>query len=104
MVPFNVSQYAVLCYMLAQVVGVRPGQFTFITNDAHIYENQVDGIREQIARYDKAVADGSLPEAPKLWLNPEIHDFHDFDSSRELKDIRLDGYKNLGTIKMPVTE
>lgn len=102
--PFNVSQYAVLCYMLAQVVGVRPGQFTFITNDAHIYENQVDGIREQIARYDKAVADGSLPEAPKLWLNPEIHDFHDFDSSRELKDIRLDGYKNLGTIKMPVTE
>ncbi|MBQ8985195.1 thymidylate synthase [Candidatus Saccharibacteria bacterium] len=102
--PFNIAQYAVLCYMVAQCVGAKPGQFTFITNDAHIYENQVAGIKEQIERYDTAVKNGTLPDAPKLWLNPEIHDFYKFDSSKELKDIKLIDYKNLGTIKMPVTE
>lgn len=102
--PFNVTQYAVLCYLIAQCIGAKPGQLTFITNDAHIYKNQINGIREQIDRYDKAVKDGTLPPAPTLWINPEITDFHAFDSSRELKDIRLDNYKNLGTIKMPVTE
>ena len=102
--PFNIAQYAVLCYLIAQCVGARPGQFTFITNDAHIYENQVDGIKEQIEKYEKAVKDGTLPKAPKLWINPEIKDFYKFDSSRELKDIKLENYENLGTIKMPVTE
>ena len=102
--PFNIVQYAVLCHLVAQCVGARPGQFTFITNDAHIYENQVDGIKEQIERYEKAVKDGTLPEAPKLWLNPEIKNFYQFDNSRELADIKLMDYKNLGTIKMPVTE
>ena len=90
--------------MLTQCIGAKPGQFTFITNDAHIYENQVDGIREHIARYDQAIQDGALPPAPKLWLNPDITDFYAFDSSKELKDIRLENYENLGAIKMPITE
>lgn len=102
--PFNVVQYAVLCHLIAHVVGAKPGQFTFITNDAHIYENQIDGIKEQIARYDEAKKNGTLPKAPTLWLNPEIKDFYDFDNSRALKDIKLENYENLGTIKMPVTE
>ena len=102
--PFNVVQYAVLCHLIAHVVGVKPGQFTFITNDAHIYENQVEGIKEQITRYDEAKKNGTLPVAPTLWINPEIKDFYDFDNSRELKDIKLNNYENLGTIKMPVTE
>ncbi len=102
--PFNIVQYATLCYLIAQTIGARPGQFTFITNDAHIYENQIDGIREQIDRYDKATKDGTLPPAPKLWLNPKIKDFYKFDNSKELKDIKLENYQNLGTIKMPVTE
>ena len=102
--PFNIVQYATLCYLIAQSIGARPGQFTFITNDAHIYENQVDGIREQIERYDKAMKDGTLPPAPKLWLNPKIKDFYKFDNSKELKDIKLENYENLGVIKMPVTE
>ncbi len=102
--PFNVVQYAVLCHLLAQSVGVRPGQLTFITNDAHIYENQIDGIKEQIERYDKAISEKTLPPAPKLWINPEINDFYKFDNSRELKDIKLDNYRHLGVIKMPVTE
>lgn len=102
--PYNIVQYAVLCQMIAQVTGYEPGQFTFMTNDAHIYENQIEGIKEQIARYDKAIAEGELPEPPKLWLNPEIREFADFDNSRELKDIKLEGYEHLGVIKMPVTE
>ena len=102
--PFNIVQYATLCYLIAQSIGARPGQFTFITNDAHIYENQVDGIREQIERYDKATKDGTLPPAPKLWLNPKIKDFYKFDNSKELKDIKLENYENLGVIKMPATE
>ena len=102
--PFNVVQYATLCYMIAQIVGATPGQFTFVMNDAHIYENQVDGIREQIARYDKASKDGTLPPPPELWLNPDIKEFADFDNSRALKDIKLKNYEHLGVIKMPVTE
>ena len=102
--PFNIVQYATLCYLIAQSIGARPGQFTFITNDAHIYENQVDGIREQIERYDKTTKDGTLPPVPKLWLNPKIKDFYKFDNSKELKDIKLENYENLGVIKMPVTE
>ena len=102
--PFNVVQYAVLCHLIASSVGLEAGQMTFITNDAHIYENQVEGIREQIARYEKAVSENTLPKAPKLWINPEVHDFYKFDCSRELKDIKLEGYENLGVIKMPVTE
>ena len=102
--PYNIVQYATLCHLIARSIGAKPGQFTFITNDAHIYENQIDGIREQIDRYDEAVKDGTLPPAPKLWLNPDIKDFYDFDNSKELKDIKLENYQNLGTIKMPVTE
>ncbi|MBR3052418.1 thymidylate synthase [Candidatus Saccharibacteria bacterium] len=102
--PFNVVQYATLCYLIAHVVGAKPGQFTFITNDAHIYDNQIDGINEQITRYDNATADGTLPKPPKLWLNPDIHDFYSFDNSRALSDIRLEDYEHLGVIKMPVTE
>lgn len=102
--PFNVVQYAVLCHLIAASVGAKPGRMTFITNDAHIYENQIDGIKEQIERYDKAMKEGGLPKAPKLWLNSEIKDFYKFDNSRELKDIKLEGYEHLGVIKMPVTE
>ena len=102
--PFNVVQYAVLNYLIAHVIGAKPGQFTFITNDAHIYENQIDGIKEQITRYDEAIKTDTLPNPPKLWLNPEIKDFYKFDNSRALKDIKLENYEHLGVIKMPVTE
>ena len=102
--PYNIVQYAALCYMISHTIGVRPGVFTFVTNDAHIYENQVPGIKEQIARYKKAIKDKSLPPTPKLWVNPEIHDFYAFDNSSKLKDIKLEGYEHLGVIKMPVTE
>ena len=100
--PFNIVQYAVFCHLVAHCIGVRPGQFTFITNDAHIYENQIDGIKEQIARYDEAKKAGALPPAPTLWINPEVRDFFKFDNSKALSDIRLENYENLGTINMPI--
>ncbi|MDR0887260.1 MAG: thymidylate synthase [Candidatus Nomurabacteria bacterium] len=101
--PFNVSQYAVLCHLIAQVCGLRVGQFTYVINDAHIYENQIEGIREQIRRRDEKIAtDGKLFDAPRLWINPSVKDFFDFDNSKELKDIRLENYEHQGKIKMPV--
>ena len=102
--PFNIVQYAVLCHLIARTIGAEPGLFTFVTNDAHIYQNQIPGIEEQIRRYDKATAAGGLPPTPKLWLNPEITDFYAFDNSRALADIRLENYQHLGAIKMSITE
>lgn len=94
--PFNVTQYAVLIHLLAHVTGLKPGIFTYVINNAHIYENQIEGIKEQIKRLDNA-----LP-APKLWINEEIDDFFKFDNSKELKDIKLMNYEHLGKISMPV--
>ena len=102
--PFNVAQYAVLCHLIAQSVGMEAGQMTYVINDAHIYENQIDGIKEQIRRRDEKLAkDGKLFDAPKLWINPDIKDFFKFDSSKELKDIQLVDYQHQGKIKMDVT-
>jgi len=64
--PFNVTQYAVFLSMLAQVCNLKPGTIDWSIKDAHIYVNQVDGIKEQIRRMDEQ---GDLP-APKLLLNP----------------------------------
>jgi thymidylate synthase len=83
---------------------MEAGQMTYVINDAHIYENQIDGIKEQIRRRDEKLAkDGKLFDAPKLWINPDIKDFFKFDSSKELKDIKLIDYEHQGTIKMKVT-
>jgi len=102
--PFNVAQYAVLCHLIAQTVGMEAGQMTYVINDAHIYENQIDGIKEQLARRDQIIREqGKMYDAPKLWLNPEITDFFKFDNSKELKDIKLIDYQHQGKIKMPVS-
>ena len=96
--PFNICQYAVLIHMLAQVTGLKPGKLYYNAKDLHIYVNQVDGIKEQIKRYHEL---GDFA-APKLWLNPEIKDFYQFDNSKELKDIKLIDYEHHGKISMPV--
>lgn len=96
--PFNITQYAVLIHLLAQVTGLKPGKLYYNAKDVHIYENQIDGIKEQIKRYHEL----EDYEAPKLWINPEIKDFFKFDNSKELKDIKLIDYKHHGKISMPV--
>ena len=98
--PFNVTQYSVLLYMIAHVTGLKPGKLYWSIKDPHIYVNQVDGIKEQIRR-GKELED--LP-APKLWLNPEIKDFYDFDNSTDLKGIKVIDYKHHGKISFPIAQ
>jgi len=97
--PFDVTAHAMMLMMIAQVTGFKPGEMLWVINDAHIYVNQLDGINEQIAKYKEV----GCPPAPKVWLNPEIKDFFEFDNSRELKDIKLENYEYNMKIKMPVS-
>lgn len=90
--PFNVVQYAVFIHLLAQVCNLKPGLLTVCISNAHIYENQLEGMKEQLSRKNKA-----LP-APKLWINPEIKDFYKFTPD----DIELIDYNHLGKINMEV--
>jgi len=78
--------------MIAQVTGLKPGKFTHVINNAHIYENHVDALREQLSRRDQA-----LP-APKISVNSQITDFYDFTPD----DIVLEGYEHLGKLAMTV--
>ena len=99
--PFNVTQYAVLLCMLAQVTGLKPGTIDWSIKDAHIYVNQIDGVKEQIRRYDEN--GGGLP-SPKLWLNPEVEDFFEFDNSAECRDVKLIDYQHMGKISFPIAQ
>ena len=98
--PFNITQYSVLLMMLCQVTGLKPGTLDWSIKDAHIYVNQIDGIKEQIRRFDE---NGSYP-APELWINPEVKDFFEFDNSRDLKDIKLINYQHMGKISFPIAQ
>lgn len=98
--PFNITQYAVLLSMIAHCTDLKPGTIDWSIKDAHIYENQVEGIKEQIKRGDTLE---DLP-APELWLNPEVKDFYEFDNSRELKDIKIRSYKHHGKISFPIAQ
>jgi len=98
--PFNVTQYAVLLSLIAHVTNLEPGKIFWSIKDAHIYVNQVEGIKEQIRR-GKELPD--LP-APKLWINKEIKDFYKFDNSRSLKDIKIMDYKHHGKIEFKITQ
>ena len=84
---WNVCQYAVLLHMLAQVCGMKAGEFVHVIADAHIYDRHIPMVEELISREP-------LP-APKFWLNPEITDFYDFTPD----DVRLDDYETHPQIK-----
>ncbi len=98
--PFNVTQYAVLANLIAHCAGLKLGKMRYSINETHIYVNQIDGIKEQIDRYEKH---GDL-KAPKLWINPLQKDFFKIDNSKELKDIKIEGYEHLGAIKFPLAQ
>lgn len=98
--PFNVTQYSVLLYMLAHVNNLKPGTLNWSIKDAHIYVNQIEGIKEQIRRGEELE---DLP-APELWLNPEVKDFYDFDNSKDIKDIKVLNYKHHGKINFPIAQ
>lgn len=91
-IPFNMTQYAVLVHLIAHVTGLRPGLFTHVINNAHIYENHVFALKEQLTKKDEAY------EAPKLWINPDIKFFYDFT----FQDIKLENYQHHGKLNMDV--
>lgn len=90
--PFNVAQYAALVHMIAQVTNYKPGRLTVCINDAHIYENHIPQIQEQLGLVDmNEMFDTFITNRlckPKLVLNEDIKDFYDFT----IDDIKLDGY------------
>lgn len=98
--PFNVTQYAVLLSLIAQVCHLKPGTIDWSIKDAHIYVNQIDGIKEQISRFE------TLPDlkAPSLWINPNIDDFYKFDNSKDCNDIKIVGYEHYGPIKFDISK
>jgi thymidylate synthase len=86
-VPFNIASYSLLTAMIAQVCGLKVGEFVHVLGDAHIYLDHVEQVKEQLRREP-------LP-LPQLYLNPEITDITKFT----MKDIRLDGYTSHDAIK-----
>lgn len=77
---WNVVQYAVLVHMLAQVCDMQAGELVHVIADAHIYDRHIPIIRELISR--------ETFEAPKFWLNPDIHDFYRFTRN----DVKVENY------------
>lgn len=88
--PFNLASYALLTHMLAQVCNLEVGELIWRGGDVHIYQNHVEQIKTQIARYEN----GEVFDAPTLVLNKDITDIDDFG----FKDIQLLNYKNAGKL------
>lgn len=84
---WNVVQYSVLIYMLAQVCGYEPGELVHVIADAHIYDRHIPVIEEMIKR-------PQYP-APKFRLNPDVKDFYDFT----VDDIIIEDYEKNPQIK-----
>ena len=89
-VPFNIASYALLTMMVAQVTGLKPGDFVHTLGDAHLYLNHLEQAREQLARPPKAL--------PAMRLNPAVKDLFAFT----FDDFRLEGYDPHPAIKAPI--
>ncbi|HMI97305.1 MAG TPA: thymidylate synthase [Micropepsaceae bacterium] len=89
-VPFNIASYALLTMMMAQVTGLKPGEFIHTFGDAHLYLNHLDQAREQLTRRPYPL--------PAMTLIPEVTDIFGF----RYADFTLENYQAHPHIKAPV--
>lgn len=89
-VPFNIASYALLTMMIAQVTGLKPGEFIHTLGDAHIYLNHIDQVSLQLSRDPKPL--------PRMILNQRVTDINDF----VFDDFKLEGYDPHPPIKASV--
>lgn len=89
-VPFNIASYALLTMMMAQVVGLEPGDFVHTTGDTHLYLNHLEQVALQLGREPR--------ELPTMKLNPSIRSVFDFT----YEDFSLEGYDPYPGIKAAI--
>lgn len=89
-VPFNIASYALLTIMMAQVTGLKPGDFVHTFGDAHLYLNHLEQADLQLSRTPRAL--------PEMKINPEVKSIFDF----KYEDFELTGYDPWPHIKAPV--
>lgn len=90
-VPFNIASYALLCMMMAQVTGLKPGTFVHTTGDTHLYLNHLDQARLQLTREPRPL--------PVMKINPDVKSIFDF----KYEDFQLEGYDPWPHIKAEVS-
>ncbi len=89
-VPFNIASYSLLTMMIAQVTGLKPGEFVHTLGDAHLYSNHFMQAKQQLTRTPKPL--------PRMWINPDVQDLFAF----RYEDFRLEGYEADASIKAPI--
>ena len=90
-VPFNIASYALLLQMMAQVTGLKAGDFIHTTGDTHLYLNHIEQARLQLTRTPRPL--------PRMVINPDVKDIFDF----RYEDFRLEGYDPWPHIKAAVS-
>lgn len=89
-VPFNIASYALLTMMVAQVTGLRAGEFVHTLGDAHLYLNHMKQAEEQLSRTPKPL--------PTMRINPDVRSIFGF----RYEDFSLEGYDPYHSIKAPI--
>ena len=79
-IPFNIASYALLLMMVAQVTGLKPGDFIHTTGDTHLYANHIEQVKLQLTRTPRPL--------PTMQLNPEVKNIFDF----RYEDFKLKNY------------